>query len=159
MSTTMTYQSTINRSFIVPGFTARNIMDPSILAPRLYQGTTPPPAETVASNKYKAQTKLYPFQRESVERAKKLNGGRCFLAHEQGLGKTLMAITFTIETDSFPAVVVCPGTLKSVWAREFQRHYGKEVTVLSGRKPPEAMPAQRVTACSSAIPTSQKRSG
>ena len=138
MSQTMISPSTMNRSFTVPVFMSRNIMDPRNLAPNLYQGTTPPPAETVASNKYKAQTKLYPFQRESVERAKKLNGGRCFLAHEQGLGKTLMAITFTIETDSFPAVVVCPGTLKSVWAREFQRHYGKEVTVLNGRRPPQA---------------------
>ena len=97
-----------------------------------------PPAETAAYKKYTARTELYPFQRASVERAKKLRGGRCFLAHEQGLGKTLMAITFTIETNSFPAVVVCPATLKSVWATEFERHYGKEVTVLSGRKPPEA---------------------
>ena len=102
--------------------------------------TTLPPAKMTASNKYTAQTKLYPFQRASVERAKKLHGGRCFLAHEQGLGKTLMAITLIIETNSFPAVVVCPASLKNVWAAEFQRHYGKEVTVLNGRKPQDPLP-------------------
>ncbi|MBR3219991.1 MAG: hypothetical protein IKF77_08715, partial [Thermoguttaceae bacterium] len=67
MSQTMISPSTMNRSFTVPVFMSRNIMDPRNLAPNLYQGAAAPPAETVASNKYKAQTKLYPFQRDSVE--------------------------------------------------------------------------------------------
>ena len=101
----------------------------------MIQSTTNFPA---AQTKYTAKTKLFPFQRESVERAKQMNKGRCFLAHEQGLGKTLMAITFIIETNSFPAVVICPRILKDIWAQEFKTHYGKEVTILKGTKPPVA---------------------
>ena len=80
-----------------------------------------------------ARTLLFPFQRDSVDRAKGFNG-RCLLALEQGLGKTLVDITYIMETNSFPAIVVCPASLKYNWLREFEKHYGKKVTVLSGTK-------------------------
>lgn len=86
-----------------------------------------------APKTYTAKTALFPFQRDSVDRAKGFNG-RCLLALEQGLGKTLVAITYIMETKAFPAVIVCPASLKYNWSREFEKHYGKKVTVLSGTK-------------------------
>lgn len=80
------------------------------------------------------RTSLYPFQRDTIDRAKGFNG-RCILALEQGLGKTLCAISYIMETKSFPAVIVCPASLKLNWAEEFHKHYGKQVTILSGSDP------------------------
>ncbi len=85
---------------------------------------------------------LYPFQRDSVERAKDFNG-RCLLALEQGLGKSLVAATYIMETNSFPAIVVCPASLKYNWAQEFWKHYGKKVTILSGTKPKKFGPLSK----------------
>lgn len=79
------------------------------------------------------KTTLFPFQRDSVERAKGFKG-RCLLALEQGLGKTLVAITYIMETNAFPAVIVCPASLKYNWSREFEKHSGKKVTILNGTK-------------------------
>ena len=88
---------------------------------------------TMTTMNEKAKTPLFSFQRDSVERAKNFNG-RCLLALEQGLGKTLVAITYIMETNAFPAIIVCPASLKYNWSREFEKHYGKKVTVLSGTK-------------------------
>lgn len=80
------------------------------------------------------QSTLYPFQRDTVERAKTLNG-RCLFALSPGLGKSVAAITYIMEEKSFPAVVVCPVSLKYNWAQEFFKHYKKHVHILSGTKP------------------------
>ena len=85
---------------------------------------------------------LYPFQRESVERAKGF-GGRCLLALEQGLGKSLVAATYIMETKSFPAIVVCPASLKYNWAQEFHKHFNKRVQILSGTSPQKFGPLSR----------------
>ena len=46
---------------------------------------------------------------------------RAFLADEQGLGKTIEALA-AIEADgAYPAVVVCPASLKLNWLREIER--------------------------------------
>ena len=46
---------------------------------------------------------------------------RSFLADEQGLGKTIEALA-TIEVDgAYPAIVVCPASLKLNWMREIER--------------------------------------
>ena len=46
---------------------------------------------------------------------------RSFLADEQGLGKTVEALA-TIEADgAYPAIVVCPASLKLNWMREIGR--------------------------------------
>lgn len=85
---------------------------------------------------------LYPFQRESVERAKNFHG-RCLLALEQGLGKSLVAATYIMETKSFPAIVVCPASLKYNWAQEFHKHFNKRVQILSGTNPMKYGPLTR----------------
>ena len=59
---------------------------------------------------------LQPFQWAAVRYA--LEARRTFLADEQGLGKTVEALA-TLEADgAYPAVVVCPASLKLNWERE-----------------------------------------
>jgi hypothetical protein len=61
---------------------------------------------------------LKPFQRAGVDYL--LSQRRAFLADEQGLGKTIEALA-TLEADgAYPAVVVCPASLKLNWVRELQ---------------------------------------
>jgi SWI/SNF-related matrix-associated actin-dependent regulator of chromatin subfamily A-like protein 1 len=62
---------------------------------------------------------LKPFQRAGVSYL--LAQRRAFLADEQGLGKTIEALA-TLEADNaYPAVVVCPASLKLNWMRELER--------------------------------------
>ena len=75
---------------------------------------------------------LHPFQRAGVRYA--LERRRTFIADEQGLGKTVQALA-TLERDgAFPAVVVCPASMKLTWERE-SLHWLPErsVAVLDGR--------------------------
>jgi SWI/SNF-related matrix-associated actin-dependent regulator 1 of chromatin subfamily A len=82
---------------------------------------------------------LRPFQWAGVRYL--LDARRAFLADEQGLGKTVQALA-TLEADgAYPAIVVCPASLKLVWEREahiWLPH--RSVKVISGRSavPPEA---------------------
>ena len=62
---------------------------------------------------------LKPFQRAGVRYL--LAQRRAFLADEQGLGKTIEALA-AIEADgAYPAIVVCPASLKLNWRREIAR--------------------------------------
>jgi hypothetical protein len=75
---------------------------------------------------------LAPYQWAGVRYA--LDARRCFLADEQGLGKTVEALA-TLEADgAFPAVVVCPASLKLTWLRETRRWLPhRAVAVVEGR--------------------------
>ncbi|MEA2170676.1 MAG: SWI/SNF-related matrix-associated actin-dependent regulator of chromatin subfamily A-like protein 1 [Solirubrobacteraceae bacterium] len=59
---------------------------------------------------------LRPFQRAGVHYL--LEARRSFLADEQGLGKTVEALAALEEDDAYPAVVICPASLKLNWERE-----------------------------------------
>ena len=74
---------------------------------------------------------LKPFQRAGVSYL--LSQRRAFLADEQGLGKTIEALA-TLEADAaYPAVVVCPASLKLNWLRETQRWLpSRSAQVLAG---------------------------
>jgi superfamily II DNA or RNA helicase len=74
---------------------------------------------------------LKPFQRAGVSYL--LSQRRAFLADEQGLGKTIEALA-TLETaDAYPAVVVCPASLKLNWLRELERWLpGRTAQALTG---------------------------
>ncbi len=77
---------------------------------------------------------LKPFQRAGV--AYLLERRRAFLADEQGLGKTIEALAVLQAADAFPAIVVCPATLKLNWRRETERWLpGRSVRVLTGLRP------------------------
>ena len=73
-----------------------------------------------------------PFQWAAVRYA--LDARGTFLADEQGLGKTVEALT-TLEADeAFPAVVVCPASMKLIWEREAGRWLPhRTVSVAHGR--------------------------
>jgi hypothetical protein len=75
---------------------------------------------------------LRPFQRAGVRYA--LAQRRTFLADEQGLGKTVQALAALEADDAYPAVVVCPASLKLTWERE-AAHWlpHRRTAVLSGR--------------------------
>jgi superfamily II DNA or RNA helicase len=75
---------------------------------------------------------LEPFQWAGVRYV--LGARRAFLADEQGLGKTVQALA-ALEADlAYPAVVVCPASLKLNWEREAARWLPhRSVAVVSGR--------------------------
>jgi hypothetical protein len=75
---------------------------------------------------------LHPFQRAGVRYA--LERRRTFIADEQGLGKTVQALA-TLEKDgAFPAVVICPASMKLMWEREAGLWLPeRRVAVLDGR--------------------------
>jgi hypothetical protein len=75
---------------------------------------------------------LIPFQRAGVAYA--LERRRLFLADEQGLGKTIQALA-TVQSDgAYPAVVICPASLKLNWVREIGCWLpGRTCKALSGR--------------------------
>lgn len=79
---------------------------------------------------------LFPHQRAGVEFLAKAR--RALLADEPGLGKTAQAIRAIKRLkdqgeDVFPALVVCPNTLKTNWEREFDKWWpGVDVQVIKG---------------------------
>jgi SNF2 family DNA or RNA helicase len=79
---------------------------------------------------------LFPHQRAGVEFL--ATAKRALLADEPGLGKTAQAIRALKKLhDSgepvFPALIVCPNTLKKNWEREFDKWWpGVNVTVING---------------------------
>jgi SNF2 family DNA or RNA helicase len=82
---------------------------------------------------------LRPFQRAGVAYA--LWSRRLFVADEQGLGKTVEALAALEEEGAFPAVVVCPASLKLNWRREAEHwlpHRSVHVVTGTGGVLPEA---------------------
>jgi hypothetical protein len=75
---------------------------------------------------------LAPFQWAGVRYA--LQARRTFIADEQGLGKTVQALATLEADDAWPAVVVCPASLKLTWEREAAKWLPHRTrAVLSGR--------------------------
>jgi SNF2 family DNA or RNA helicase len=84
---------------------------------------------------YDGDEDLFPHQRAGV--AFLSTARRALLADEPGLGKTaqtIRALKKLSETEEvFPALVVCPNTLKKNWLREFGMWWpGVKVQVISG---------------------------
>ncbi|MEI2701513.1 MAG: DEAD/DEAH box helicase [Baekduia sp.] len=82
---------------------------------------------------------LQPFQWAGVRYL--LDTRRAFLADEQGLGKTVQALAALEADDRWPAVVVCPASLKLNWERETRKwlpHRSVTVVAPGVAVPPEA---------------------
>lgn len=62
---------------------------------------------------------LRPFQGAAVQYA--VRARRTFLADEPGLGKTLQALASVETAGAFPALIVCPASLRLNWLRETAR--------------------------------------
>jgi SWI/SNF-related matrix-associated actin-dependent regulator of chromatin subfamily A-like protein 1 len=87
---------------------------------------------------------LKPFQRAGV--AYLLAQRRAFLADEQGLGKTIEAVATLEADDAYPAIVVCPASLKLNWIREIERWLpGRSTQTLTGMGSGDPIPAADIT--------------
>ena len=80
---------------------------------------------------YEGDEDLFPHQRAGV--AYLATARRALLADEPGLGKTAQAIRALKRMqdngeDVFPALIVCPNTLKKNWAREFTKWWPEVTT-------------------------------
>jgi SWI/SNF-related matrix-associated actin-dependent regulator 1 of chromatin subfamily A len=73
---------------------------------------------------------LRPFQKAGVAYA--LKNKRCFIADEMGLGKTVQALATVQAANAYPALVICPASLKYNWQREANKwNVGKSTSILS----------------------------
>jgi SWI/SNF-related matrix-associated actin-dependent regulator 1 of chromatin subfamily A len=62
-------------------------------------------------------------------------GGSGILSWSVGCGKSLAALSFCIANkDNFPALVLCPASLRENWCREIKKWYKKSSIKLSGRQ-------------------------
>jgi SWI/SNF-related matrix-associated actin-dependent regulator of chromatin subfamily A-like protein 1 len=79
---------------------------------------------------------LHPYQKAGVEYL--LNAKRVLLADEMGLGKTAQVLGYMFkEPLCFPALVICPASLKYWWKQEGERCLpGKTFTVLDSKFKP-----------------------
>lgn len=74
---------------------------------------------------------LYPFQRAGV--AFMATAGSALNADEMGLGKSAQAIATLELLNAYPALVVCPNSMKHSWVDEFaQWAPGRKTVVISG---------------------------
>jgi SNF2 family DNA or RNA helicase len=75
--------------------------------------------------------RLYPLQRTGVWFMQNSQG--CILSDCMGLGKTLEAITTLEVGHLFPALVVCPNSVKRVWRDEYAKWYpDRKVVIVTG---------------------------
>jgi SWI/SNF-related matrix-associated actin-dependent regulator 1 of chromatin subfamily A len=87
---------------------------------------------------------LKPFQRAGVRYL--LAQRRAFLSDEQGLGKTIEAIAALEADGAYPAIVICPASLKLNWLRELERWLpGRSAQALAGAGGGAPVPAADVT--------------
>lgn len=73
----------------------------------------------------------YQYQREGIAYA--LEKKRCILGDEQGLGKTVEAIGVLTATRAFPALIICPASLKINWQRELRKFGGLTAVILDDK--------------------------
>jgi len=76
---------------------------------------------------------LYPYQRVGVSFLSK--AGSAILGDDMGLGKTLQALATVDEIGAQKVLIVCPNTLKGVWAKEIDKFLsGEEYAIVDGGK-------------------------
>lgn len=73
----------------------------------------------------------YDYQKEGIAYA--LQKKRCIMGDEPGLGKTAQAIGTLTASGAFPALVICPASLKVNWQREFLRFGGIQSVILDDK--------------------------
>ena len=71
----------------------------------------------------------YEYQKEGIAYA--LEKKRCIMGDEPGLGKTAQAIGVLTISKAFPALVVCPASLKVNWQRELKKFGGLNAVILN----------------------------
>lgn len=76
-------------------------------------------SSTPIPHEHEIQGVLMPYQRVGVLYA--LKKQRCFIADAPGLGKTLQALTTLNASRAFPALIICPASLKYNWRNEVRK--------------------------------------
>lgn len=91
---------------------------------------------TKTTQSLSVRLKPFPYQRIGTKKLIKL-GGVALLADEMGLGKTLQVLMYLKikRKEAAPACIVCPASLKYVWAREAKR-LGLTFMLLESRSAP-----------------------
>lgn len=87
------------------------------------------------------KAKALPYQRQGVRDLEDFleEGGGGLLADDMGLGKTLQTLWLLRRStvgDMFPALVICPASVKYTWEHEAAEHVNLRSQVLEGRTPP-----------------------
>jgi SWI/SNF-related matrix-associated actin-dependent regulator 1 of chromatin subfamily A len=80
------------------------------------------------------RTRPKPYQIAGIQKLVEFQG-RCLLADEPGLGKTLQALAYASGTKVSPIVTICPMSVKENWAREARMHVGWNADIAFGQKP------------------------
>lgn len=76
---------------------------------------------------------LMPFQRAGVAYA--IEAKRTFIADEMGLGKTVEALATIQAANAYPALIVCPASLKLNWKQEAEKWLpGRLISIINGTK-------------------------
>lgn len=89
-------------------------------------------------------SKFIPFSYQ-IEGAKTIQslGGRALLAHQMGLGKSAMALMWLKKRpDAWPAVIVCPASVKFGWDRHVLWILKRHAAVLEGKRAYSSSQAQ-----------------
>tara|TARA_B100000787_G_scaffold52395_2_gene37860 strand:- start:875 stop:2335 length:1461 start_codon:yes stop_codon:yes gene_type:complete len=78
------------------------------------------------------RTNAFDFQRSDIESAVRDHGGRCFLAHDMGCGKTMISLGIVAQYRSPESrhLVICPSYLRSSWWNEISRWMGLDARVV-----------------------------
>ena len=127
---------------------AKNLMREAVEVRSIIESSAAHDAEISIEGFGSDRFQLFPFQRAGVAYAMRAMGyeyadGKFTKAHattggvlvgdEMGLGKTSQGLGILKAANAFPAVIVCPASLKLNWKREAEQWIpGVEVKVLSG---------------------------
>ncbi len=99
--------------------------------------------EPIAATAAVLNGQLAPFQWAGVRYV--LDARRAFLADEQGLGKTVEALAALEADGAYPAIVVCPASMKLGWQREAQRWLPHRSAALIEGRAPAPEPTAEIT--------------
>lgn len=82
--------------------------------------------------------KREPFHFQSQGIAYGLSHGNTLIADEPGLGKTTQAIGLTVANDilhgdAYPALIICPNTLKLNWQKEWMMVAGEKAVIMNDK--------------------------
>lgn len=101
--------------------------------------------ETLKLHRAKDADKVRPFQLAGIKFA--VENKQTIIADDMGLGKTVQSILSVAEADAFPALVICPASLKLNWKREIEmwvkdgQNGAPVIYIAEGSKPKGDIPA------------------
>lgn len=70
----------------------------------------------------------YPYQAEGIKKG--LEWKKLLIGDEPGLGKTIQSIGIVEKANAYPALVICPSSLKINWQREFEKFTDRKALIL-----------------------------